>query len=195
MSLRGSRPKTLPVMRALRHRVERLATRLRGYRTPESLVARGLRLGRNVYIGDRVIFDDGFLSLISVDDDSVICAGTRLLAHDASTRHRLGYTVIKPVSIGKRVYVGADSLILPGVGVGDDAIVGAGSVVTGDVEAGVIVAGNPAREVGTTELLVARRMEEIRSQEALRSSIAAGVTEVERERIVAERTSRAGYVK
>ena len=182
-------------MRALRLRIERLATRLRGYRSPESLVARGLRLGSDVYIGDRVIFDDGFLSLISVDNDAVICAGTRLLAHDASTRRRLGYTVIKPVSIGKRAYVGADSLILPGVAIGDDAIVGAGSVVTENVAAGAIVAGNPARSVGTAARLVDRRMEEMGSQEALRRSIDAGVTEVERERIIAERTSRAGYVK
>ncbi len=125
----------------------------------------------------------------------MICAGTRVLAHDASTRRRLGYTVIRPVSIGSRAYVGSDSLILPGVAIGEDAIVGAGSVVTRDVAAGAIVAGNPAIEIGAAEGLVDQRMEEMRSQELLRRSIGAGVSEVERERIVAERTSRAGYVR
>ncbi len=181
--------------RMLRCWAGQVATRLRGYRTPESLVARGARLGTNVYIGDRVIFDDGFLSLISVGDDAVICAGTRLLAHDASTKRSMGYTVIKPVQIGKRAYIGADSIILPGVTVGDDAVVGAGSVVTRDVKPGTVVAGNPAREIGTTEQLAAQRLKDMRSQDMLRASIDAGGDEVERERTIAERTSGPGFVK
>jgi len=51
----------------------------------------------------------------------------------------------QPVAIGKDVWIGARVLVLPGVAIGDAAIVGAGSVVTKDVPAGAIVAGNPAR--------------------------------------------------
>jgi len=47
--------------------------------------------------------------------------------------------------IGRNVWIGAGALILPGVSIGDDAIVGAGSVVTRDVAAGATVVGNPAR--------------------------------------------------
>ena len=51
----------------------------------------------------------------------------------------------RPVIIGRNVWIGGGALILPGITVGDNAIVGAGSVVTRDVRAGATVAGNPAR--------------------------------------------------
>lgn len=149
----------------VRRRIEKLAMRLRGYPTVKSQVARGLRLGRNVYIGDRVLLDQGFLSLISIGDDSRITSGTRILAHDASTKRHLGYTVVKPVSIGRRVYIGVDSIILPGVSIGDDAIVGAGSVVTRNVEPGTVVVGNPANPIGTTKALIARHRKGMSSRE------------------------------
>jgi maltose O-acetyltransferase len=51
----------------------------------------------------------------------------------------------RPVHIGSQVWIGGGAIILPGVTVGDDAIIGAGSVVTRDVPAGAKVMGNPAR--------------------------------------------------
>src|SRR6185436_146034 len=51
----------------------------------------------------------------------------------------------RPVNIGHNVWIGGGAIILPGVTVGDDAIVGAGSVVTRDVPKGATVLGNPAR--------------------------------------------------
>ena len=54
----------------------------------------------------------------------------------------------RPVTIGANVWNGAGALILPGVTIGDDALVGAGSVVTRDVPAGATVFGNPARVQG-----------------------------------------------
>ena len=53
----------------------------------------------------------------------------------------------KPVVIGANVWIGAGAMILPGVTLGDDAIVGACSIVTRDVPAGVTVVGNPARVI------------------------------------------------
>ena len=70
-----------------------------------------------------------------------------MLVHDASTRSTIGYTRVAPVHIGKGVFIGTQSTILPGVTLGEDAIVGAGSVVTSDVAPRTIVAGNPAKEV------------------------------------------------
>lgn len=53
--------------------------------------------------------------------------------------------VSKPIYIGDRVWVAADVKILQGVTIGEDSIIGAGSVVTHDIPAGVIAAGNPCR--------------------------------------------------
>jgi maltose O-acetyltransferase len=50
-----------------------------------------------------------------------------------------------PIKIGRNVWIGGGAILLPGVTVGDDAVIGAGSVVTRDVPAGATVAGNPAR--------------------------------------------------
>jgi maltose O-acetyltransferase len=57
----------------------------------------------------------------------------------------------KPVRIGDRVWIGGRAVILPGVTIGDDVVIGAGSVVTRDVPAGMLVAGNPARVIRPIE--------------------------------------------
>ena len=51
----------------------------------------------------------------------------------------------EPVTIGNSVWIGGSAVILPGVTIGDNSVVGAGAVVTRDVPSGVVVAGNPAR--------------------------------------------------
>ena len=56
-----------------------------------------------------------------------------------------GYESGKPIRIGRNVWIGSGAILLPGITVGDDAIIGAGSVVTRHVPAGVTVVGNPAR--------------------------------------------------
>ena len=65
---------------------------------------------------------------------------------DAKVR-RDGLEFGKPVRIGRHVWIGGGAIILPGVTVGDDAVIGAGSVVTRDVAEDVTVAGNPARVI------------------------------------------------
>lgn len=72
---------------------------------------------------------------------SYICNGT----HDLSTL-RLPL-MIGEITIGRNVFIGAKALILPGISIGDGAVIGAGSVVTKDVEAWSVVGGNPAREI------------------------------------------------
>ena len=64
---------------------------------------------------------------------------------DAALRRQQEYG--KPVTIGADVWVGGGALILPGVQIGDRAVIGAGSVVTRDIPAGVFAAGNPCRVI------------------------------------------------
>lgn len=78
----------------------------------------------------------------TVAQEAYLCAGT----HDFADDHLPLQTA--PIVIGEDVFVGARALVLPGVTVGARAIVGAGSVVTRDVPAGMVAAGNPARVLG-----------------------------------------------
>jgi maltose O-acetyltransferase len=133
-----------------------LVNRLRGYATPEWLVKHGLRLGKDVYLG-AVHFDYGFLGLITIGDEAVVTDGVRIVAHDASIKHWVGYSRVGRVDIGRRVYVGVGAILLPGVTIGDHAIVGAGSVVTRDVAPKTVVAGNPAVRIATLEEFVDRQ--------------------------------------
>ncbi|MFC3816427.1 acyltransferase [Lysobacter sp. GCM10012299] len=76
--------------------------------------------------------------LIEIGDDVTLAPRVHVLAHDASTKRALGFTRIGRVRIGERVFVGAGSIILPGVSIGDDVIVRGGSFVTTDIPAGSV---------------------------------------------------------
>jgi maltose O-acetyltransferase len=181
----------------LRGVVRRAVIRLRGEEDDAARAAHGLRLGRNVYIGAGVYVDPGFLWLISIGDDSTITSGTRIIAHDASIKRHLGYTAVARVEIGSRVYIGMGATILPGVSVGDDAIVGAASVVHDDVPAGMVAVGNPARVVGTVADHVARHAARLESAPVFEGegwSRVSGITE-ERMAVMLRRLgSGIGYV-
>ncbi len=80
---------------------------------------------------------------IHIGEGSYVAFGAVLLAHDMS---RLLH---KDVVIGKNCFIGCNSIILPGVTIGDSVIVGSGSVVTKSFGDNVLVAGNPAKVVKT----------------------------------------------
>ena len=81
---------------------------------------------------------------ITIEDDVRVAANVQLISnnHDFHDRDIL---VCKPVVLKRNCWIGAGSSILPGVTIGENAIVGAGSIVTKDVEPNTIVAGNPAK--------------------------------------------------
>ena len=116
------------------------------------------KMGKNVYLGSVRIdhYLDG--ALISIDDEAMLTDGVVILSHDSSSARRTGLSYCDQVHIGKRAFIGQRSIILPGISIGDDAIIGAGSVVTKDVEPGAVVAGVPARRIGFTKDLDDERL-------------------------------------
>ena len=140
-----------------------LLSRLRGEVTTEELVKRGLVVGKNFKRLNHVIIDDSHTWLIVIGDDVTLAPRVHILAHDASTKAFLGYTKIGRVTIGNRVFIGAESVILPGVTIGSDVIIGANSTVTHDIPDGVVAVGSPARILCTTEEYLAKERERMKS--------------------------------
>ncbi len=116
--------------------------------------AMGIHVGDHVYIGMDTWLDDQFPELIVLEDDVVISFRVIVVVHDDARRMdriepgQLDGTVA-PVILRRRAYVGAGAILLPGVTVGEGAVVAAGAVVTRDVPPHTVVAGVPARVVKT----------------------------------------------
>jgi acetyltransferase-like isoleucine patch superfamily enzyme len=128
------------VLRALKLALRRgLMTLRRAY----YVRVRGMDIADSAWFSLRVHFDVTHPRGIHIGPESYIAFGAVILTHDM-TRGLYADT-----RIGARCFIGAHSIILPGLTIGDGSIVGAGSVVTENVAPGAIVAGNPARIVRT----------------------------------------------
>ncbi|EEI71796.1 MAG: DapH/DapD/GlmU-related protein [Lentilactobacillus hilgardii] len=107
---------------------------------------RHIFLGAGVFVNSDCVFVD--LGGIYLDDGALIGSKVSLLSvnHVKDSNHRRDL-IPKAVHIKRHAWVGAGAIVLPGVTVGENAIVGAGSVVTKDVAANTVVVGNPAKPV------------------------------------------------
>jgi acetyltransferase-like isoleucine patch superfamily enzyme len=99
-------------------------------------------IGMNVRVSRRAVLDYSRNPQgIHIGDNSMITGNVIMLAHD----HVRG--MLTDTYIGKNSFIGGDTIILPGIRIGDNVVVGAGSVVTKDIPDNCIVAGNPAQRI------------------------------------------------
>ena len=121
---------------------------------PKLIRKMGCHVGENTFFGDYVRMDTSYADMIYIGDYTHITSGCRILCHQRDLTNYckgdnaadLGYKTGE-VHIGKGVMVGMETLIMPGVTIGDGAIIGAGSIVTKDIPAWTIATGRPARVV------------------------------------------------
>jgi maltose O-acetyltransferase len=85
-----------------------------------------------------------------------------VLTHDASLQRHIGRTLLAPVVIGRRVFVGAGAIILPGSQIGEESIIAAGAVVRGDIPPRSVVTGIPGRVVSDLDSLLSKHREAAR---------------------------------
>ena len=108
--------------------------------------------GYNIYIGENFFANSGLVILdtarVSIGNNVLIGPQVGIYAAyhplDVSTRIA-GFEAAKAVTICDNVWIGGHASILPGVTIGEGAVIGAGSVVTRDIPPGVVAAGNPCR--------------------------------------------------
>ncbi|MEA5002163.1 MAG: sugar O-acetyltransferase [Christensenella sp.] len=109
---------------------------------------KNIRVGKNVFINHACTFMDR--GGITVGDGALIGPKVNLITiNHVMSPSRRSSTVCKPVVIGKKAWLGVGATVLPGVTIGDNAVVSAGAVVTKNVPPNVVVAGVPARVIGT----------------------------------------------
>ena len=129
----------------------------------------GAIVGKNVQIVDRykLLYEPWYANLIEIQDGVIIAAGVRLVCHDSSYANIAGDLPVKfgKIIIEKKSYIGVNSIILPGVRIGEGSLVGAGSVVNKDIPPYCVAAGNPARVISTIEEGLARYKESMNAND------------------------------
>ena len=103
--------------------------------------AMGIKVGKGVFVGLDCFIDSDFSELITIEDGVSISFRVTIISHDWSRRK------VAPVLIKKDTIIGTGAIVLPGITVGEKALVAAGAVVSRDVPEGATVIGNPASPV------------------------------------------------
>ena len=110
--------------------------------------------GEHLTIGERTFANVGLVALdvlpITIGDDVQIGPNVQLLTptHPIEPEpRRAKWEAGKPIAVGDNVWLGGGVIVLPGVTIGENTVVGAGSVVSRDLPAGVVAVGNPAKVI------------------------------------------------
>ena len=131
---------------------------------PLLLQKMGIRFSGDIkntgFISSTVAFDSfDYASYITIGENTIISSEVQMLVHDYTIGDAMlalgaggvkaGHLphFLKEIKIGNNCFVGMRSIILPGTEIGDNTIIGAGSVVKGKIPANVIIAGNPAKVI------------------------------------------------
>ena len=118
------------------------------------------------FIAPSVSFDANDYSLITIGDATTISLDVVFLTHDYSISKglklidpNLSGRFLKPIRVGSNCFIGMRTILLPGTTLGDNVIVGAGAVVKGTFPDNVVIAGNPAKVICTTDEWAKRHYE------------------------------------
>lgn len=129
------------------------------YSLEKQAILAGVKIGKNNFIASKFWSSEGYL--ISIGNNCQITAGVKIFTHGGGGAIRKEYPKFDcfgKVTIGDYVYIGNNSLIMPGVTIGNNVLIAAGSVVTKSIPSNVVVGGNPACIVCTIEEYIERNL-------------------------------------
>ena len=117
---------------------------------------RGVKIGKNVHWGTHVVVDYPFPNFVVVEDGASISGNDYLLAHckPLPYHENCSESYVAPIVVHKHAWIAVNVTILPGVEIGEGAIVSAGSVVSKDIPPFTVANGNPAKVVADIAELV-----------------------------------------
>jgi acetyltransferase-like isoleucine patch superfamily enzyme len=102
-------------------------------------VGRSFALSGNCYIQG--------INGIEIGDDTIFAPGVKMISANHDTSNLSTWVSASPIRIGKRCWIGANAVVLPGVELGNDVVIGAGAVVTKSIPNGSVAVGNPAKVI------------------------------------------------
>ena len=176
--------------------LDTIKCKVRGTINLKQLRKDGLKVGVNFNAMEGTIIDQGHCWLIEIGDNVTFAPRVHVLAHDASMKKSLGYTKISPVRIGNNVFLGAGVIVLPGVVIDDNTIVGAGSVVSRSLTGGGIYVGNPARKIREYDEWIEREQKYIRCKRKYDENYKIGlISSSQKIQMTEELTSDFGYIR
>lgn len=175
--------------------VNKLKILIRGSMNLDRLKKDGLVVGKNFHAMHGCIIDPGHCFLIKIGDNVTLAPNVHVLAHDASTKIFLNYAIIKKTEIGNNVFVGAGSIILPGITIGSNVIVGAGSVVTKNIPDNEVWAGNPCKKICNLDDFIEKNKKLMKSSNVFDETYK--ITNITKEKMIQMQTeleSGVGYI-
>lgn len=117
----------------------------------------GAKVGKNVFIGRNCYVELENAKFLTIEDGAVLAAYCKIILHDSSLNNVNGFDLLYgQVTLGKNCYLGADVTVLPGSKIGKNTIVGAGSLVKGDLKDNSVFVGRPAKFLCSVDDLTAK---------------------------------------
>ena len=110
---------------------------------------RGVKIGKNVHWGTNVVVDYPYPNFVKVEDGASISGSDYFLTHCKPMKYHEGFveSYVAPIIIHKNAWIALNVTLMPGVEVGEGAIVSAGSIVSKDIPPFTVAQGNPARVI------------------------------------------------
>ncbi len=162
----------------------------------QDYIKAGMKIGTGCDINPGLMVDHSHCWLIEIGNNVTLAPEVYLLAHDASTKRYINYTKIGKVVIEDFAFIGARAIIMPGVTVGKNSIVAAGSVVTKSVEPNTVVGGNPAKPITKTDELMNKHKEIMKTAKIYDKSylMQYGITSIKKKQMSDELENESGYI-
>lgn len=139
--------------------IKRIMKKIRKY----FFIKKNIKVGKNSRVLTKLSNFGSEPYLVEIGNNCIIASGVNFVTHDASIEIALRkknkdrivadrkYELMARIKVHDNCFIGLNSIILPGVSIGPNSIIGAGSVITSDIPEGVVAAGNPARIICTLD--------------------------------------------
>lgn len=158
-------------------------------------IREGMKVGKNVYGLVNCTIDHGHCWLIEIGNNVIFAPQVYLLAHDTSTKRSTNYVRVGKIKIGDHCFIGARVMILPGVEIGKNSIVGAASVVTKSFPENSVIAGNPAQYICSLEEYEEKLKEKFQNSPHFSEEYELGKITAEMKQEMLSRIEKYGFVK